>query len=50
MIAADNTLRGGRVLEGDEMCDFNDHVSNDPRVVSVLLTVRDGITLIRLKP
>ena len=47
MIAADNTLRGGRVLEGDVMHDFNEHVLNDPRVVSVLLTVRDGVTLIR---
>jgi hypothetical protein len=26
---------------------FNDRVLNDPRVVSVLLTVRDGVTLIR---
>jgi caffeoyl-CoA O-methyltransferase len=47
MIAADNTLRSGRVLEGDPMHDFNEHVLNDPRVVSVLLTVRDGVTLIR---
>jgi caffeoyl-CoA O-methyltransferase len=48
LIAADNTLRGGRVLEGDdEVVPFNEHVRNDPRVVSVLLTVRDGVTLIR---
>jgi caffeoyl-CoA O-methyltransferase len=48
LIAADNTLRGGRVLEGDdEIVPFNERVRNDPRVVSVLLTVRDGITLIR---
>jgi caffeoyl-CoA O-methyltransferase len=47
LIAADNTLRGGRVLEGDTVSAFNDRVLNDPRVVSVLLTVRDGITLIR---
>jgi predicted O-methyltransferase YrrM len=26
---------------------FNEHVLNDPRVESVLLTVRDGVTLIR---
>ncbi|MDQ3410366.1 MAG: methyltransferase, partial [Actinomycetota bacterium] len=26
---------------------FNDHVAADPRTVQVLLTVRDGITLIR---
>jgi caffeoyl-CoA O-methyltransferase len=47
LIAADNTLRGGRVLEGDVVAGFNDRVLNDPRVISVLLTVRDGVTLIR---
>ncbi|MBD0339169.1 MAG: class I SAM-dependent methyltransferase [Thermoleophilia bacterium] len=47
LIAADNTLRGGRVLEGDVISEFNDRVRDDPRVVSVLLTVRDGVTLIR---
>ena len=50
MIAADNTLRSGRVLEGDVMTDFNERVRTDPRVVSVLLTVRDGVTLIRRRP
>jgi caffeoyl-CoA O-methyltransferase len=54
-IAADNTLWSGRVLEadGDESTRaikaFNEHVRSDPRVVSVLLTVRDGVTLIRPK-
>jgi len=47
LIAADNTLRGGRVLEGDVVSAFNDRVLGDARVVSVLLTVRDGVTLIR---
>jgi caffeoyl-CoA O-methyltransferase len=47
LIAADNTLRGGQVLEGDVMDDFNRHVAADPRSVQVLLTVRDGVTLIR---
>lgn len=47
LIAADNTLRGGRVLDGDTVSAFNDRVLSDPRVVSVLLTVRDGVTLIR---
>ena len=47
MIAADNTLGGGRVLTGDVVTDFNEHVLNDSRVESVLLTVRDGVTLIR---
>ena len=26
---------------------FNDHVAADPRVVCVVLTVRDGVTLVR---
>jgi caffeoyl-CoA O-methyltransferase len=47
LIAADNTLRGGRVLEGDVMDDFNRHVAADPRTAQVLLTVRDGVTVIR---
>jgi caffeoyl-CoA O-methyltransferase len=46
LIAADNTLRGGQVLEGDVMDEFNRHVAADPRTVQVLLTVRDGVTLI----
>jgi predicted O-methyltransferase YrrM len=48
LIAADNTLAGGRVLDGDgPIQEFNDHVRRDPRAVRVILTVRDGITLIR---
>ena len=54
LIAADNTLAGGRVLEREPASDtakaivqFNERVRSDPRVVSVLLTVRDGVTLIR---
>ena len=47
LIAADNTLRGGQVLEGDVMDEFNRHVAADPRTTQVLLTVRDGVTLIR---
>jgi len=54
LIAADNTLWSGRVIdETDESEDtraikeFNDHVRSDPRVTSVMLTVRDGVTLIR---
>jgi caffeoyl-CoA O-methyltransferase len=54
LIVVDNTLWSGRVL--DEAADdedtvairaFNDHVRDDPRVVCVQLTVRDGVTLIR---
>jgi caffeoyl-CoA O-methyltransferase len=52
-IAADNTLWSGRVLEDDDdestraIKGFNEHVRSDARVVSVMLTVRDGVTLIR---
>jgi caffeoyl-CoA O-methyltransferase len=53
LIVADNTLQSGRVVEpgGDErtraIAAFNDHVRDDERVIAVMLTVRDGITLIR---
>lgn len=53
LIVADNTLWSGRVVESvDEsgtraIVEFNEHVANDPRTVSVILTVRDGMTLIR---
>ena len=55
-IAADNTLWSGRVLdEGDDdegtgaIKAFNEHVKSDSRVTSVMLSVRDGVTLIRPK-
>ena len=55
-IAADNTLWSGRVLDDrdDEegtgaIRAFNEHVKSDSRVTSVMLTVRDGVTLIRPK-
>jgi caffeoyl-CoA O-methyltransferase len=55
LIAADNTLWSGRVLDQSDDSEgtrairaFNDHVRADARVVSVMLTVRDGVTLIRL--
>ena len=54
LIAADNTLWSGRVLdESDDseatraIREFNERVAADERVTSVMLTVRDGITLIR---
>jgi caffeoyl-CoA O-methyltransferase len=53
VIVADNVLWSGRVLsdEPDEstraIVDFNEHVRGDDRVVAVMLTVRDGMTLIR---
>jgi caffeoyl-CoA O-methyltransferase len=52
VVIADNTLRGGRIgdpqNEGDHaMAAFNDRVVNDPGLIAVQLTVRDGVTLIR---
>ena len=53
LIIADNVLWSGRVVEedGDESTiaikDFNEHVADDDRVVSVMLTVRDGMTLVQ---
>jgi caffeoyl-CoA O-methyltransferase len=57
LIAADNTLWSGRVVDEDDQSDdtrairaFNDAVVRDDRVVCVQLTVRDGVTLIRRAP
>jgi caffeoyl-CoA O-methyltransferase len=52
LIVADNTLWSGRVLEPKEASDhaivaFNARVTEDPRVEHVLLTVRDGMMLVR---
>jgi caffeoyl-CoA O-methyltransferase len=55
LIVADNTLWHGDVADPDaEESDnlvairtFNEHVREDPRVRSVMLSVRDGVTLIR---
>jgi caffeoyl-CoA O-methyltransferase len=52
LIAADNVLWSGNVLDpqdenGKAIVAFNDHVRRDDRVDCVMLTVRDGITLIR---
>jgi caffeoyl-CoA O-methyltransferase len=48
LIVADNTLAGGRVVdESPPIAAFNEHVAADPRSVQVLLSVRDGMTLIR---
>ena len=56
-IAADNTLWSGQVLDPEPsdantaaLKAFNDLVANDPRVTCVMLTVRDGLTLIRRRP
>ena len=48
LIFADNTLAGGRVVGGTPpIVAFNEHVAADPRTVQVILSVRDGMTLIR---
>jgi caffeoyl-CoA O-methyltransferase len=48
LIVADNTLADGRVVDGNPpIAVFNEHVAADPRSVQVLLSVRDGMTLIR---
>jgi caffeoyl-CoA O-methyltransferase len=56
LIIADNVLWSGRVVTDDDdqstlaIKDFNEHVRTDERVVSVMLTVRDGMTLIQKAP
>ncbi len=54
LMAIDNTLWSGRVLDGDDdseatrsIRELNDRIAADDRVVAVQLTVRDGVTLIR---
>ncbi len=52
LIAADNTLWSGKVLEPKDPSDhaivaFNTHVACDSRVDQVLLSVRDGVMLMR---
>jgi caffeoyl-CoA O-methyltransferase len=56
LIAADNTLWSGNVAEDEDQSDatvalraFNARVREDDRVVCVMLSVRDGITLIRMR-
>ena len=56
-IIADNTLWDGHVVETPPVKDpqtrgimeFNDFVANDPRVEKVILPIRDGLTIIRIK-
>src|SRR5580692_11904454 len=55
LIVVDNTLQSGGVLASEKnphegaraLRAFNDKIVNDPRVVCVLTTIRDGVTLIR---
>lgn len=54
-IVADNVFWDGKILEDDSKSDketlgikqFNEHVKNDDRVEQVLLSVRDGLMLVR---
>jgi predicted O-methyltransferase YrrM len=55
-ILADNVLFHGQVLEDEvkgknakAIQAFNEHIKEDGRIESVLLTVRDGLMLIRKK-
>ena len=53
LMVLDNTLWSGRVVEGDDtretqtIAALNDRIASDPDVVAVVLTVRDGVTLVR---
>ena len=52
LIVVDNVLWGGAVIDPNTDVDkaiakFNDHVAVDKRVQQVILTVRDGVMLIR---
>lgn len=54
LIVADNTLWSGRILDPKDdsdraLCAFNDRVKADSRVEHVLLTVRDGMMMVRRK-
>lgn len=54
MIAVDNVLWSGKVLDPQDDHDhaivaFNSHAAADPRVEKVLLTVRDGVLLARIR-
>jgi predicted O-methyltransferase YrrM len=57
LMAFDNTLWSGRVLEGGDddedtkaFRELNDRLASDSRVTAVMLTVRDGVTLVRRNP
>ena len=54
LLVADNVLWSGKVLDPKEPSDraivaFNDKVAADPRVEKVMVTVRDGMLLVRRK-
>ncbi|MFI6072606.1 O-methyltransferase [Actinoplanes sp. NPDC051343] len=52
LLVLDNVLRGGNVIAGTRPADIaireiNDAIVADPRIESVMLPVRDGVTLVR---
>ena len=53
LMVLDNTLWSGRVVDPDDSAEtraitsLNDRIAADPGVVAVMLTVRDGVTLVR---
>ena len=54
VVAFDNMLQSGRVVHEPDaneatraIADLNERLARDARVVAVLLTVRDGVTLVR---
>ena len=53
LMVLDNTLWSGRVVEPDDspetqtIAALNDSIASDTRVVATVLTVRDGVTLVR---
>lgn len=56
-ILADNTLWAGKVTDlatnhdalTRGVADFNDYIMTDPRIEVVILPIRDGLTIIRIK-
>lgn len=57
IILADNTLWNGKILQPRDkadaqtraLLDFNDHVAADVRVERVILPLRDGLTVVRVR-
>jgi caffeoyl-CoA O-methyltransferase len=53
LMVLDNTLWSGRVVDPDDSPEtaaitaLNDRIAADPGVIAVMLTVRDGVTLVR---
>jgi caffeoyl-CoA O-methyltransferase len=52
VMALDNMLRDGDVLDPQDdtarlMAELNDRIAADPRVLQILLPLRDGLTLVR---